>query len=66
MTTIEQRLRGLVLELESLGARLEVEAERVDPHADRVGYEGAAAHLGEAVDHLRGALSCLVDSPHWD
>jgi hypothetical protein len=66
MTSIEQRLRGLIVELESLGRRLEVEAERTDPHADKVGCEGASAHLSEAVQHLQGALSCLVDRPHWD
>jgi hypothetical protein len=58
MSTVEQRMRGLVMELESLHARIGISSEE--------GAEGALAHLEQAIEHLHGAISCLTDPPEWN
>jgi hypothetical protein len=63
MITTEQRIRSVILELQILEHRLTQESDRVDPHFHRAGHEGAIAHVTEAINHARAALSCVTD-PH--
>jgi hypothetical protein len=64
MNTIEQKARGLVLDLSVLARRIEIETGRTDPHAPS--YEGAQAHIAKAIKHLEAAISCLADPPDYN
>jgi hypothetical protein len=66
MSTIEQRLRGLALELQTIQGRIIMESDRVDPHFDKSKYQAASTHVGDALEYVQMALACIVDPPEWN